>query len=260
MSRDQFLFKRQGRYYVRRRVPKDLIDDIRKEHIVRSLFTSDYREATGLAIKAAAEIQNQFDEMRGKISAAFANHDVQHRMLDDLPLREIESIVFSWFRLEASRLQNTGPNRPTFDYEFAEAEASDLIEKQRELEEGARDLNRNIVRLIRAEGDEVDGDLTLAMVNICKAEGIACGSSLKGPIKTSNHSFVVANRKGSKYRIFRDLVRRGQIQLYRLQVAEMTGQLTEIDDTDFRTALKPPYRRKRGAARDILGAGTVYPG
>ena len=251
MSRDQFLFKRQGRYYVRRRVPKDLIDDIRKEHIVRSLFTSDYREATGLAIKAAAEIQNQFDEMRGKISAAFATHDAQLRKLDDLPLREIESIVFSWFRREASRLQNTGPNQTNLEGEVAEAEAEaeayDLIEEQRQIAQGARDLNRAIVRLIRAEGDEVDRDLTLTMVMICKAEGIACGSSLKGPISSLAHSFVIANRSGSKYRIFRDLVRRGQIQLFRLQVSEMTGQLTEIDDADFRTALKPPYRRKRGA-------------
>lgn len=248
MARDQYLFRRQGRYYVRRRVPQDLVAEFGQEQIVKSLFTSDYREATGLAIKAAAEIQHKFDAMRGRITAAFIVQDAPKRTLDDLPLRETENIVFTWFRRETQLLQNSGSARNIYEEEPQyQAEVVDFADEKRESEGYAHQLNGMIIRLMRSSGGDVEAELMPTMVAICAAEGLACNSTQKGPIKSSGHQTIVANRTGSKYRIFLDLVRRGQIQLYRLQVAELTGQLVEIDDADFRYALKPPYRRKRGA-------------
>ena len=249
VARDQYLYRRQGRYYVRRRVPKELVEQAGKDQIVKSLFTSDYRQATGLALKAAAEIERQFDEMRGKIVSAFSNSEPQHRLLDQLTTREIEHIVFSWFRGEVKRLDRTVSQAAlqNDDYNSSAHEGQDFESKNLQRESDAREFNAWALNLAKGNEAQVEVDLAPAISRICIEEGLASRAVMLGPIKVASRRQLISDRNGTKYRIFRDLVRRGQMQIYRLQVAELTGQIYTIDDADFVAALKPPYRRKRGA-------------
>ena len=64
VSKDKYLYRRNGTYYVRRRVPTNLKFFVGHEHITKSLRTSDYREALRRCVFAAADIQKIFDEAK----------------------------------------------------------------------------------------------------------------------------------------------------------------------------------------------------
>lgn len=67
------LFKRGSRYYIRRRIPTDLIEHYGRKEIVRALGTSDRREAVRLCRLEGVHIDQQFAEARSRIEAAGAS-------------------------------------------------------------------------------------------------------------------------------------------------------------------------------------------
>ena len=67
------LFKRGSRYYIRRRIPTDLIEHYGRKEIVRALGTSERREAVRLCRLEGVNIDQQFAEARSRIEAAGAS-------------------------------------------------------------------------------------------------------------------------------------------------------------------------------------------
>ena len=64
MAKYPNLWSRNGRYYLRMRVPKDLVKTLGKEHITYSLKTSDYRIAVSLHRTEQAKVEARFTALR----------------------------------------------------------------------------------------------------------------------------------------------------------------------------------------------------
>jgi integrase len=88
-------------YYVRRRVPTDLVAQLGRKEIRKSLGTAELRDAKRKAPYALAAIQATFDEARKKLSVM--QHVAQPLSLTSLPDGEIYRIVSSWFIREESK-------------------------------------------------------------------------------------------------------------------------------------------------------------
>ncbi|WP_455284221.1 DUF6538 domain-containing protein [Cupriavidus necator] len=72
------LSKRGSRYYVRRRIPTDLVEHFGRKELWRALGTSDRREAERLCRAAGAALDAEFEQARTKVAAApFGGGDSQ---------------------------------------------------------------------------------------------------------------------------------------------------------------------------------------
>ena len=69
VARDQYIWRRGGRYYGRRRVPTHLVPFVEKEHLTRSLQTSEYKEAKKRADIENAKIRLAFDKAEATLVA-----------------------------------------------------------------------------------------------------------------------------------------------------------------------------------------------
>jgi len=67
------LSKRGTRYYVRRRIPTDLVEHYGRKELWRALGTSDRREAERLCRVAGAALDTEFEQARAKLTAANAD-------------------------------------------------------------------------------------------------------------------------------------------------------------------------------------------
>ena len=112
MAKYPNLWKRGNAYYLRMRVPLDLVQTLRKEHVVRSLRTSDHRTALERYRRAQAEIEEQFAAIRqGRASAARSEAAIAAGDLNRLSHREIEALVVDWFAARPD-LQPVAPIDP----------------------------------------------------------------------------------------------------------------------------------------------------
>jgi integrase len=97
VPRATWLMRRQGVYYVRARVPKDLLDIIGKAEIRRSLKTGEPVEAKRRLRTMTAEIQNEFDVARRR-SAQRPDAAVQPAANSGAPTdAQLRAIVGEWF-------------------------------------------------------------------------------------------------------------------------------------------------------------------
>jgi hypothetical protein len=69
VARDQYIWQRGGRFYVRRRVSTHLVPFVEKEHLTRSLQTSDYKEAKKPADIENSKIRLAFDKAEATLVA-----------------------------------------------------------------------------------------------------------------------------------------------------------------------------------------------
>jgi integrase len=92
MRRNSWLFCRNGRYYLRARVPQDIITVVGKREIKRSLHTSDRKEALERLAAEAAEVSELFAAARRKLKA-----EVERRA-PDLTDSEAKRLAYLWFR------------------------------------------------------------------------------------------------------------------------------------------------------------------
>ena len=112
VARDQYLWRRGGRYYVRRRVPTHLVPFVEKEHLTRSLQTSDYKEAKKRADIENAKIRLAFDKAEATLVAM---QDQTPAEIDSLSFDEIEALVSEWFdRSKQDVLENWSFRAPGF--------------------------------------------------------------------------------------------------------------------------------------------------
>jgi integrase len=92
MRRSSWLFRRNGRYYLRARVPQDIIRIIGKREIKKSLHTSDRTEALERLALEAAEVSELFAAARRKLKAEV------EKVTPHLTDAEAKRLAFLWFR------------------------------------------------------------------------------------------------------------------------------------------------------------------
>jgi len=88
VAKHPWLFNREGRYYLRARVPADLIAVMGRREVKKSLRTSDLREARRRINVEAAELEARFADARSEDTRRPATH---------LTEAEVRQLVIGWF-------------------------------------------------------------------------------------------------------------------------------------------------------------------
>jgi hypothetical protein len=92
------LWLRNGRYYLRTRVPTDLVKAFGKEHIAFSLKTSDYRTAISRLRAEQAKLEEKFGALRNDRKDGDRVHvALNGGLLERLSKRDLERVVVTWF-------------------------------------------------------------------------------------------------------------------------------------------------------------------
>lgn len=108
MAKHPWLMKRRDRYYLRARVPSDLVHAYEKREIKKALGTSDRREADRLIRIESANVERDFEEKRRRSTQS-------DQPIETVPSYVLEDIAQGWFR---SRLEkSTESNRDDFIYD-----------------------------------------------------------------------------------------------------------------------------------------------
>lgn len=134
MPKPQGLQQKGNTWFLRKRVPKDLVDIYKKKEIIRTLETSDYHEAVARLYHEQAKIQSEFKEHRAKIAAVNDNPDILSSYAD----YQLEGLVLRWFA----------------DQEKKQHVSKDLTELT---EEEKQDIETNMDYEYRMMLDEVKG-------------------------------------------------------------------------------------------------------
>ncbi len=86
MAKYPGLMRRGTRWYLRVRVPKDIVDEVGRSEIWKTLGTGDHRKAVGRYHQARADVVAQFEAVRGR------------RGDDDVTNAELRRLVTVWFK------------------------------------------------------------------------------------------------------------------------------------------------------------------
>ena len=109
MAKHPWLFDRNGRYYLRARIPADLVEVMGRREIKKSLKTSDLREARRRINVEAAELETQFADARRRDRRRPATHMTE---------AEVRELVVGWFydeERDAARRRWTETDEQPFD-------------------------------------------------------------------------------------------------------------------------------------------------
>lgn len=100
MAKHPWLFKRGDRYYLRARVPKELVASYKKSEIKRSLGTADRREAEKLVRIESAKIEREFEDRKRSLA-------VKDQPLETVPAYVLEDIVRQWLVQHLARMEGS---------------------------------------------------------------------------------------------------------------------------------------------------------
>ncbi|WP_162238141.1 site-specific integrase [Rhizobium sp. Leaf306] len=226
------MYTRDGRYYVRRRVPAELRQAVGREFLITSLKTSDFKEASRKANHAIADHQKLLDEAGGRL-----HPQENSRNFDDLTAHELEKIVTDWFstNYRAAALAFSGG-----DLYVPEP---DEVELPGDLEHRRLELNRNVLILTLPNSPHHEQLLRGAIEGLARANGIAIRRVKVGPMQV--RSEITTDRAGWRYKLFFDLVRRGVVELMRQEIADLAVIPMYIADPELHEVIHSPTRRSK---------------
>jgi integrase len=232
VSPDKYLYSRDGRFYVRRRVPADLREVIGKEFLITSLKTSDLKEATRKATYANADHQKRLDEAEGRL-----HPQEDSRKFDDLSAHELEKLVTEWFsnRYRAAALALGGEDLYVPEPNEEETPA--------DLEYRRRELNRKVLILSLPSSPQHEQLLRGVIEGLARANGITMRRIMVGSMQRRTE--IIADRAGWRYRMFFDLVRRGVVELMRQEIANLAIIPMHIADLELQEVIQSPSRRSK---------------
>ena len=212
MRRNSWLFCRNGRHYLRARVPQDIISIIGKREIKRSLHTSDRTEALERLAPEAAEVFELFVAARRKIKVEV------EKLTPDLTDSEAKRLAYLWFRRR---------ERESAEDAFREPGSNAAV-----LEDARYELT------ILLDGPE---EMVMPLVQqAVDAVLIEAGFPSKpapqhsGPIQpVIKRRIPDVDKTSAAYRELCDKVRRGMVENVRRQQQRLQGQTATAVDPAF---------------------------
>lgn len=244
------LSRRNDTYYIRLRVPEELVKSIGKTHVTKSLKTTDYKIAKDRYVRQAAEVLAEFDRHRNSAirDNLASNAIITAQRFDDLSIVELRAKAGAWFRREHQALpyaysflsERNDPNRgddadPSFDDEF---ETKD---------QAIWSLSRLLHTLTTGSPAEVDDALTPIIAHFCREENIACERVRRSDNTFATETRIAADVESPKYRTFRTMILRGKTELLQQQIAYLSGQAMDFGDRNIAAAYKAPFRVTKGS-------------
>lgn len=134
MPKTQYLLRRGGRYYIRLRVPKDLLQAYAPaKEICRALGTGDFREAKRALTTAKLKIETEFERRRIELSYRKGEAD----RLSQLDWHTVTLLVLDWFEDQ----KKSNAQRATIDAPYPLSLDEVLEERKLEEWEARQELN-----------------------------------------------------------------------------------------------------------------------
>jgi integrase len=152
MTRSTWLVRREGVFYLRARVPLDLVSILGKAEVKRSLGTTDPREAKRRHRAKAAEVQGEFDAVRR--GAVHPGQFLRSTEPNPPSPSRIRAIVQSWFADQEARAEANEVAQP----DLATEERLENLDQDRAMLADADDTNTMATahgtaeRLVQAHG------------------------------------------------------------------------------------------------------------
>lgn len=230
VARDQFLYRRGATYYIRRRVPKHLVELVGRDTLVRSLRTTNAMEARALAATCNFEFQQIIDKAQQQF------HAQRHgRRLDDFSYAEIEGLVHRWFREEIRECTSANDDVAVDEDDSPERQRRELIDERHLLE----------------FGDPAEAAHRLGRIadNILREAGLP-EVQQQGPIRARAPQPVDVNRDCEKYASLIDEIRRLRLELVEAELAIMSGRRVQYSDPDTKK-IAEGRRRPASSARRL---------
>ncbi len=236
VSRERYLYLRGSRFYVRRRVPTALRSEFGSEFLIEALGTSDRKEAVRLATYVNQQHQLRLDEAAGRLTPA-----PNSRKFDDIPIGEIELMVAQWFALGYRAMARL------FVSEQREAVETGDTNLDHDPTVRKRNLKANQSLLYLPDHPAHTEILAPAITDLIRKNGLAHRFYDNGGILLRSRLELVADRAGSKYRLFVDLVRRATIELISQELQQLSDGAIAINDPDLRQIVHEPKRGRKVA-------------
>jgi len=140
------LQRRRLTYYLRVRVPQELVSLYKKKEIVCSLETRDYETARKRVHKKRAIIEAEFDEKLHQIKAAASNSDI----LSGYSAHDLEGLTLRWMAERQKRAKAKQASKPSAPENRSEPDSEEDVILNLEQEAtryrretlGTQDINR----------------------------------------------------------------------------------------------------------------------
>ena len=234
VSKDKYLYRRDATYYVRRRVPSNLKFFVGREHITKSLRTSNYREALRRCVFAAADIQKIFDEAKAKLVA----NDTSVPVRDRLSRQAAKVMVTSWFDEQISRVGSQHDEK--MDQDFAAGCKNHLDGPDEDFEK--YELAADIARCQMPEDAAGIQRLKSITDGILRSNGYPTKKRKVGRITLHANPDVVVDKSSPEYRYLLDLVRDAHLDVLRTELGLLEGN--PVSESDLRFGSQ--YRAQNG--------------
>ncbi|WP_342154580.1 DUF6538 domain-containing protein [Methylorubrum sp. SB2] len=203
------LTERNGTFYLRMRVPLDVVEAVGRTHIVVSLKTKERRVALARFRLEQARCEREFEAARQQLTeTATLRRSLASGRLEKLAPREIEGLALRWFEHAVQRVART--SRETVETRLIDWDA--------------------VLCELKAEGDVLSSpdpeDYEPAVHRTVDQLLLAAGAPpepARGRIEKRVRRPQI-DQSMAQYRQLAILVRRGLVALNRDRVAEITGE------------------------------------
>ncbi|ANP86523.1 hypothetical protein BA011_12835 [Rhizobium leguminosarum] len=200
--------------------------------MITSLKTSSVKEALRLAAYVNAEHQKRLDEAAGRL------HPKENsRKFDDLNAHELEKIVTDWFSLTYRAAAISLAGEDLYMPEPSEVDSPDDLLQRRQ------QLTRHVQILSIPDSPMHERLLGEIVLRLAQSNGIAFRRVKIGPMEFRTE--IIADRTGSRYRMFYDLIRRGVVELMRQEIGNIAAQPLNIGDLELQEVIQSPARRSK---------------
>ena len=240
------LTQRGGTFYLRLRVPLDLVPTLGKTHLVRSLRTKDRRRALEAFRTEQGRAQRDFELARAHREAlASVEAFLRAGRLDKLAAADIEALVTRWFTVTVQQVARAGADRAT----DIEPDWDEVLDDARATE----------TRLTSPNPEEWAPYVENVAGQILIAAGAPREASGRSKIKRAVQSPKV-DRETAQYHQLTSLVRRGLIALSRNRLANLTGDQIGSRDPVFTSAGALPQEKPARSLDGLIAAFESDPG
>ncbi|ACL60260.1 site-specific integrase [Methylobacterium nodulans] len=216
------LVLRNGTFYLRIRVPLDLVGALGRTHIVRSLRTKERKQALSRFRLEQARVERDFaSARRDRDDDASLRRVLAAGRIERLSRRDLETLTVRWFERAVQRVA-PGSSR---------GDATRFIDWDEILSE-----IRNDTSVLQSPKPADYAERVQFAANQVLLEA-GFPAQPDGPGKLKRHIKVPAvDRQTEQYRELEQLVRRCLLELNQRQIADLTGQRAEAVDPLFDTA------------------------
>lgn len=239
------LTQRNGTFYLRMRVPLDVVEAVGRTHIVVSLKTKERRVALARFRLEQATVERQFESARQQATeTATLRRSLASGRLEKLAPGEIEGLALRWFEHAVQRVART--SREALETRFADWDA--ILEE----------LKAEGTVLTSPDPEDYEPTVHRTVDELLLAAG-APPEPIRGRIQRRVRRPQI-DQSTAQYSQLATLVRRGLIALNRDRAAQITGDAGRGVSGPLQAPVALGVAEHRRTLDELIGAFVADPG